>query len=108
MNENLLNIIVLCIPVLGAIITGFLLPLLKAKVGTENLATIVKWVTYAVKCAELIFVGEKQGADKKQYVIDFIVNMFNKKKTVITKEQLEILIEAAVKEMNDTKIVEAK
>jgi LL-H family phage holin len=100
MNENLFNVLILVIPILGAIITGFVIPLLKAKLGTEKLATITTWVTYAVKCAEMIFLGDKQGEEKKQYVIDFLTNMFNKKKVVITEEQLEVLIEAAVKELN--------
>ena len=99
MNENLLSIILLLVPVFGAIITKYIIPLIKAKVGNENLATIVKWITYAVKCAEMIFEGEKQGQNKKEYVVNFITDMFNKKKVVITKEQLEVLIEAAVKEL---------
>jgi hypothetical protein len=105
MNENLFNIITLLIPVLATIITGFVVPLIKAKINDEQLATIVKWVTYAVKCAEMIFTAEKQGVEKKAYVIDFINGLFNKKKTVITKEQIEVLIESAVKELNDSKVI---
>jgi len=108
MNENLLNVIVLAIPVLGAIVTYFVVPFLKAKIGNENLITISKWIVYAVKAAEIIFAGEKQGVDKKEYVIDFIANFLNKKKIVITEEQLEVLIEATVKQMNDGKVIEAK
>ena len=104
MNETLFNIILLLLPVLAAIITGYVIPLIKAKVGEEKLSTITKWIVYAVKCAEMIFKEEKQGAEKKQYVIDFIDNLFNKKKTIITKEQIEVLVEAAVKEMNDSKL----
>jgi len=104
MNETLFNIILLLVPVLATVITVYIVPLIKAKVGDENLATIVKWVTYAVKCAEMIFTQEKQGEEKKQYVIDFIDGLFNKKKVVITKEQIEVLIEAAVKEINDAKV----
>lgn len=99
MNENLFKIIIALIPIIGTIITGFVVPLLIAKLGNEKLATISTWTTYAVKCAEMIFIGEKQGEEKKQYVFDFLMDMFNKKKIVITKEQLNVLIEAAVKEL---------
>lgn len=40
------------------------------------------------------------GEDKKAYVVDFLTNMFNSKKVVITKEQMDILIESAVQELN--------
>lgn len=103
MNENIFNVIVLLIPVFGAIITGFVVPYLKAKIGNEKLITIAKWVAYAVKAAEMIFTAEKAGVDKKKYVIDFIKKLFNKKKTVITDEQLDVLIEATVAEMNKNK-----
>jgi len=99
MNENLFKIIIALIPIIGIIITGFVIPLLMAKLGNEKLTTISTWATYAVKCAEMIFIGEKQGEEKKQYVFDFLMDMFNKKKIVITKEQLNVLIEAAVKEL---------
>lgn len=103
MNENLFKIIIALIPIIGTIITGFVVPLLKAKLGNEKLTTISTWATYAVKCAEMIFVGEKQGEEKKQYVVNFLVDIFNKKKIVITEEQLNVLIEAAVKELNANK-----
>ena len=103
MNENLYKVIIAIIPVLGAIITGFVIPLLKAKIGNEKLTTISTWVTHAVRCAEMIFLGDKQGEEKKQYAIQLLTDMFNKNKVIITDEQLKVLIESAVKEMNDTK-----
>ena len=61
--------------------------------------TVDTVLNIAVKAAELIWVEAGHGADKKQYVIDFMNKMFNSKKTVITEEQLNALIEAAVKQM---------
>lgn len=104
MDERIFNIILLLIPILGAIITGYIIPFIKAKVGEQNLATITKWIGYAVKAAEMIFREEKQGVEKKEYVVNFINKLFNKTKVVITREQIEVLIEAAVKEMNDSKV----
>lgn len=103
MNETLFKVIVMLIPVLGTIITGFVIPLIVSKLGAEKLAIIVKWVTYAVNAAEMIFNMEKAGVQKKQYVIDFINKMFNSKKVVITEEQINVLIESVVAEMNKDK-----
>jgi hypothetical protein len=107
MSATLLNIIALLIPVIMTVLSGFIIPLIKAKIGQEKLATIVKWVTYAVKGAEMIYFGETgKGLDKKEYVIKFINDLFNKKKTVITKEQIEVLLESAVAELNKSKLQE--
>ena len=53
----------------------------------------------AVKCAEMIFKEQGMGEAKKEYVVNFLNEMFNKNKVVITSEQIEILVEAAVKEL---------
>lgn len=100
-SDNTLNIILTIIPIALSLITGFVIPWLRSKIGNEKLIIIVKWVTYAVKCAELIFNGEKQGALRKEYVIDFINSMFNKRRKVITDEQINVLIEYAVKELKE-------
>lgn len=99
MDDRLFQIILAVIPVLGTILTVYIIPLIKEKIGNENLAKYEYWVNIAVKAAELIWVEAGHGADKKQYVIDFMNKMFNSKKTVITEEQLNALIEASVKQM---------
>ena len=99
MDDRLFKIILAVIPVLGTILTVYIIPLIKEKIGNENLVKYKYWVNIAVKAAELIWVEAGHGADKKQYVIDFMNKMFNSKKTVITEEQLNALIEAAVKQL---------
>ena len=99
MDDRLFQIILAVIPVLGTILTVYIVPLIKEKIGNENLAKYEYWVNIAVKAAELIWTETGHGTDKKQYVIDFMNKMFNSKKTVITEEQLNALIESAVKQM---------
>lgn len=103
MNEFLFNLILLCIPVLGAVITGFLLPLIKSKISAAQLNTIAKWVEKAVQAAELLFDAPKSGKEKREYVIRFVSQMFNSRKEVITEEQLRILLEAALQQMTSQK-----
>lgn len=103
MNELWFNVIVLLVPVLATIVTGFLIPLIVSKLGAEKLALIVKWVGYAVKAAEGLYKASGQGEIKKEYVVSFINKMFNSKKVNITEEQISILIESVVTEMNKTK-----
>lgn len=99
MNETVFNIILTLIPILGTIITGVIIPFFVSKIGTERLNEIIKWTGRTVKAAEKLFPESGSGEQKKEYVINFIDKLFNKKKTVITKEQIEVLLEAAVEEL---------
>ena len=95
MDENLFQVILTIIPVLGAIITYFVVPYVKATTESEKLNQYKEWAALA----EMLWKETGHGEDKKAYVTAFLNDMFNAKKTVITKEQLHVLIEAAVKEM---------
>lgn len=100
MNEQVFNIVILLIPVIGAVITGILIPYVKTKISATQMDEIIKWVTKAVQAAEVLFDAPKSGEEKREYVINFIDKMFNSKKEVITKDQIRILLEAAWKQMN--------
>ena len=95
---KLISIIFVLIGTFGAY---FLIPLLKSRLSAEELENIAFWVSVAVNAAEQIFTGSGQGEDKKQHVINFL----NSKAIRITKEQLDMLIEAAVFEMNQLKLM---
>lgn len=101
MNEQVFNIVILLIPVIGAIITGILVPYVKTKISVTQMEEIIKWVTKAVQAAEVLFDAPKSGEEKREYVINFIDKMFNSKKEVITKDQIRILLEAAWKQMKE-------
>lgn len=99
MDEKLFQIILMLISILGTIITGFLIPFIKEKIGAEKLAKYEYWANLAVQAAEMLWTESGRGADKKQYVVNFLNEMFNKNKVVITEQQIEILVESAVKQM---------
>ena len=101
MNEQVFNIVLLVITVIGAVITGILIPYVKTKISVTQMDEIIKWVTKAVQAAEVLFDAPKSGEEKREYVINFIDKMFNSKKEVITKDQIRILLEAAWKQMNN-------
>ena len=99
MDKKLFDLILMLIPVLITILTSFIIPYIKEKIGNEKLAKYMTWAKLGVQCAEMMFKEHGMGEIKKEYVINFLHNMFNKNKVVITNEQIEILIESAVKEM---------
>lgn len=102
MNETIFNIVTACIPLIGVIITGFVIPYIKQKISAARLDEIIIWVGRAVNAAEVLFDVPGTGDEKRYYVINLIDSMFNRKKEVIAKDQIRILLEAAWKEMTDT------
>lgn len=101
MDDKLFGIILAIIPVINAILVGFVIPLIREKIGNEKIAKYEYWALTAVKAAEMLWKESGQGQAKKEYVVNCLNNLFNSKKTVLTEEQIELLIEAAVKEMKD-------
>ena len=99
MDERLFQIILALIPVIGAILTGVIVPYIQEKISNEKLVKYEYWASMAVACAEMIFKEQGMGKTKKEYVVNFLNEMFNKNKVVITEEQLNILVESCVKEM---------
>lgn len=99
MNDVLFKIILALISILGTIITSIVVPYVKEKIGNEKLAKYKYWASMAVECAEMMFKEQGMGETKKEYVVNFLNEMFNKDKVVITEEQLHILVESCVKEM---------
>lgn len=99
MDDNIFKIILGLISILGTILTGIVVPYVKEKIGNEKLAKYEEWATLAVRSAEMIFSEKGMGEAKKEYVINFLNDLFNKDKVVITPQQIEILLEAAVKSM---------
>lgn len=99
MNEELFKIVLMLVSILATIITSFIIPFIKEKIGSERLEKYEYWANLCVRAAEMLWKESGKGAEKKQYVVNFLNDMFNKNKVVITDEQIEILIESAVKQL---------
>lgn len=101
MDERIFDLILAIIPVLGVILTSFIIPYFKEQIGNEKLNKYQEWANMAVKAAEMLFTESGMGKEKKEYVVKFLTEQFNKNKIVITEEQMNILIESAVKQMKE-------
>lgn len=86
--------------VMGLIIIGVGYLFIYLKNNNQKFADFVDWVEKAVKAAEKIFPEAKSGAKKKEYVIEFVNTVAEKIGVTITEEQIDILIEAAVEDLN--------
>lgn len=80
------------------LVTRYLIPWIKAQIGAEKLNEVKSWVNAAVLMAQQVHDG-KTGAERKEIVVDLVRGMLIKKNIDISIEQLDTLIEAAVKTM---------
>ena len=98
--ENLDRYIIeLVLTIILALITAFVIPWLKEKIGDAKFEQILKWVETAVKAAEQLYKGSGRGAVKKSFVVDFL----NEKGIDIDQDSLDKLIESAVLDLNKNK-----
>lgn len=98
MNDTVFKILELVIMVCSFLISAFLIPWLKNKLGADKVALIEQWVNKAVLSAQQTM-WDQTGEDRKKSVVDFVHKMCTKHNIEITDEQIDILIQAAVKQM---------
>lgn len=100
-NFEVIEVIVKCVlTILCVIVTGFVIPWLKSKIGATTFDTYVAWAKKLVAAAEVLFPQIGSGEFKKEYVMDALVKMFPK----LSGEQIEALIEDAVLTLNENVI----
>lgn len=104
MNEMVMEILKVIVMLSVLIVTRYLVPWIRAKIGAEQLEEAKTWVNAAVLMAQQVYAA-KPGPERKAIVVDLIRGMLIKKNIDISAEQLDTLIEAAVKamKMQDTK-----
>lgn len=98
MNEIIVEIIKVVVMMAALVVARYLVPWLKEKIGADKLAQIEKWARYAVEMAQQVHLS-KPGEDRKAIVTEFLREILTAKNISISEKQLNVLIEAAVKEM---------
>lgn len=98
MDEIIFEIIKVVVMVAVLFLTRYLVPWLKRKIDSDKLEEAEKWARYAVLKAQQVLWAEK-GQDRKAYVTAFLKEILIAKNIALSDEQLDVLIEAAVKQM---------
>lgn len=105
-TQTIITIITkIVLPVCGAIITYFIIPWIKAKIGDEKFKTIMSWVYRAVEAAEQIFPAG-DNSSKYEYAVNLIKAQAKKHGVELTDEEIRTLIESAVSVLPDTHVAE--
>ena len=80
-----------------ALITAFVIPWLKNKIGAQNMDEFMRWVEIAVAAAEQLY-ESTDGDEKKAYVVNFLASKGFK----VDTEELDNAIESAVLELHNS------
>lgn len=91
------------VSVICALITGYLIPYLKTLRDDARWSRLINMVETAVEAAEQTMKEPGSGAEKKRAVMEFVSDWLTKQGIAVTAEELDKLVEAAVKKMNDSK-----
>lgn len=96
MNVELVSkLIEAVVTVAVVLITAYVIPWLKSKIGENKYNEIVSYVEFAVRCAEKLY-NTEQGKEKKQYVYSYILRKAKELDIELTEEDINILIEGVV------------
>ena len=98
MNEIIFEALKLLIMIVFFLASCYLIPWIKSMIGQNRLDEIKSWTNAAVLMAQQVYYA-KTGPERKAMVVDLLKSMLTAKNISITDEQLDTLIEAAVKAM---------
>lgn len=98
MSEIIFEILRLVVLLAVLVVTYYLIPWVRGKIGQDRLDEITRWVNTAVLMAQQVY-NAKTGAERKAIVIDLLKDILIAKNISISDNQLDMLIEAAVKQM---------
>lgn len=93
----MINITPLCEAIITLailVITTFLAPYLKNKMGDQKYNKMKDWIKIGVQAAEMIFTESGLGQKKKEYVLKFL-----EQKGYTIDESIDNLVESAVLEL---------
>ena len=79
------------ITLVALLISAFVIPWLRKKIGAEKMSEFLKWVDIAVRAAEQLY-DSTMTVEKKQYVLSFL----HSKGVKFTAAEVDAAIEASV------------
>lgn len=99
-NINLQPIISAVVALIAAIITTVLIPYIKGKITQQQYDRLLEAVRIAVAAAEQLFTSPQSGADKKQYVQEFLASQGYD----VSAQEIDTMIEATVGKINGVEV----
>lgn len=98
MRDIVLEVLKLTIMIATFLITRYAIPFIRAKTENSVMQALIDWTGQAVLAVEQTH-DAGTGAEKKAIVTEFIKRMLMQKNISLSDEEIEMLIEAAVRQM---------
>lgn len=98
MSFDVTNVIEALFALLTVCITTFVIPYIKSRTTAQQQEELAAWVKIAVAAAEQIFTGSGRGAEKKEYVLEWLTSRNIK----VDEDRLDAMIESAVYALKNT------
>lgn len=92
---NITEILEAFVCLVVALLSLFVVPAIKNKVGAQNMDTFLKWVDIAVAAAEQLY-DSAAGEAKKDYVLNYLTM----KGYEVDERELDMAVEAAVNRLH--------
>ena len=99
MRDIVLELLKLTIMIATMLVTRYLIPWIKAKTQNETMHALIDWAVQAVLAAEQCHQA-MSGPERKAIVTKFIKQILEQKNIALSDEEIDVMIEAAVKQMN--------
>ena len=98
MRDIILEVLKLTIMIATMLITRYAIPWIRAKTENSIMQALIDWTGQAVLAAEQAH-DAGTGAEKKAIVTEFIKKLLMQKNISLSDEEINTLIEAAVRQM---------
>lgn len=98
MRDIILELLKLTIMIAIFLITRYAIPWIRAKTENSVMQSLIDWSMQAVMAAEQTH-DAGSGVEKKAIVTEFIKRLLIQKNISLSDEEIEMLIEAAVRQM---------
>ena len=98
MNDLIFEILKLVVMLVVTGVCAYAVPFLKSKIGADELDRVSFWAKQFVLKAQQVM-WAKTGEERKGYVMEALTEIAKEAKIKITAEQLDAIVEAAVKTM---------
>ena len=102
MREITLELLKLAIMIATMLITRYAIPWIRAKTENSVMQALIDWTMQAVLAAEQCHQAQS-GAERKAIVTKFIKELLAQKNLALSDDEIDVMIEAAVKQMNVAK-----
>lgn len=94
-TELLIRLFIAIATVISILVSAYVVPWLKAQIGSDKFADLVYYTELAVRAAEQLFTPE-EWAKKKEYVYTYISGLVSEYGLKLSPADIDIIIEGIV------------